>query len=191
MRKKLNTRFAIAAISLALFSYGCSTAPHTAQTAKPEVKVEQIQQQNVYKGSVVGKSNKAKAISIQVGKGDSAKTMLVKFDENTEGTQFAQKGEAAIIHWEQRGEDKYATVIKPKLAKLPEGVTEIKVDEMYTLIETHTDLTLVDARPLARYEQAHLPGAISIPVPKLKKQQAEVLPDDKDKLLIFYCGGPT
>ncbi|RZW12946.1 MAG: rhodanese-like domain-containing protein, partial [Desulfobulbaceae bacterium] len=93
--------------------------------------------------------------------------------------------------WEQRGEDKFATVIKPKLAKLPEGVTEINVDELYQLLEDQVPMTLVDARPELRYNQGHLPTAVSIPVPKLKEKKAEVLPQDKDKLLVFYCGGYT
>jgi 3-mercaptopyruvate sulfurtransferase SseA len=117
--------------------------------------------------------------------------MMVKFDDKTQGVDFAEKGEAAIITWEQRGEDKFATMVTPKLAKLPDGVTEIKVEEIHQLISNGTPMTLVDARPESRYDQAHLPGAISIPVPKLKKMQAAVLSDDKDKLLLFYCGGPT
>jgi rhodanese-related sulfurtransferase len=52
-------------------------------------------------------------------------------------------------------------------------------------------MTLVDARPESLYAQGHLPGAISISVPMLKKKQTEVLPQDKDKLLVFYCGGYT
>lgn len=191
MKKRMNTGLAIAAVLVSLISYGCTTPVNqTAQTAKPQATAEQ-QKENVYKGPIVGKSNKAKTISIQLGKGDAAKTMMVKFDDKTKGVEFAKKGEAAIITWEQRGSDKFATVIKPKLAKLPAGVTEIKVEEMYTLISANTPMTLVDARPKMRYDQAHLPGSISIPVPKLKKMKAEVLPDDKDKLLIFYCGGPT
>jgi hypothetical protein len=180
-----------AAIMLTFMTYGCAATDKTAQTAGPQVKTEQKQAAKVYKGAVVGKSNKAKTISIKVGKGDAAKTMMVKFDDNTKGLEFARKGEAAIITWEHRGSDQYATEIKPKLAKLPEGVPEIKVDEMHALINSATPMTLVDARPTSRYNQAHLPGAISIPVPKLKKMKTEVLPDDKDKLLVFYCGGPT
>jgi rhodanese-related sulfurtransferase len=42
-----------------------------------------------------------------------------------------------------------------------------------------------------RYNQGHLPGSINIPVPMLKEQKAKVLPKDKNKLLIFYCGGYT
>ena len=190
-RKKL-IRFIPMALMVAFLSYGCAQqTPQQPVAAKPPVAQEQKKAQTVYKGKVVGKSNKAKTISITVGKGDAAKTVMVKFDDQTKGVEFAKKGEAAIINWEQRGDDQFATVIKPKLAKLPEGVTEIKTDEMYELLNSGTPLTLVDARPESRYSQAHIPGAISIPVAKLKKMKAEVLPDDKDKLLVFYCGGPT
>lgn len=52
---------------------------------------------NVYVGKIVGKSNKAKTISITVGKGDKAKTMMVRFDDQSKGLEFAKKGEAAKI----------------------------------------------------------------------------------------------
>ncbi|MDX2480933.1 MAG: rhodanese-like domain-containing protein [Desulfuromusa sp.] len=172
-----------------LFSFGCANSTKTtAIEAKPTVVNEAS---NVYKGKVAGRSNKARTISITVGAGDAAKTMMVTFDETTEGLEFAKKGEAAIINWQLRGEDKFATVVKPKLAKLPPGVAEIKVDELYKLVLDHAPMTLVDARPESRYAQGHLPGAISISVPMLKKKNAEVLPQDKDKLLVFYCGGYT
>lgn len=186
-----NIRFVAAALMLAFMSYGCSTTPtQTAGTAKPAAQIEQ-QKEKVYTGSIVGKSDKAKTISISVGKEGQTETMMVKFDDKTTGVKFAEKGEAAVIAWEQRGDDKFATQIKPKLAKLPEGVTEIKVDEMQALASAITPMTLVDARPESRFDQAHLPDAISIPVPKLKSMGEEVLPADKNQLLVFYCGGPT
>ncbi|MBT8328504.1 MAG: rhodanese-like domain-containing protein [Desulfofustis sp.] len=180
------------ALMLALIMSGCAQqqgATTASQEAKPAVAEKK--DPFVLKGPVVGRSNKAKTISITVGSGAAAKTMMVRFDDQTEGIEYAKKGEAAIIRWEQRGEDKFATVIKPKLAKLPEGVTEINVDELYQLLEDQVPMTLVDARPELRYNQGHLPTAVSIPVPKLKEKKAEVLPQDKDKLLVFYCGGYT
>jgi hypothetical protein len=42
-----------------------------------------------------------------------------------------------------------------------------------------------------RYNQGHLPDAISVSVPKMKKMGVKALPADKNELLVFYCGGPT
>lgn len=178
------------ALMLALLAAGC--AQQTGSTAKaPPQQAAQQADPNVYTGPISGKSNKAKTISITVGKGDAAKDVMVRFDDNTEGIEYAKKGEAAIINWEQRGDEKFATSIKPKLAKLPEGVIEVKAEELYKMISDHVPMFLVDSRPELRYDQGHLPSAVSIPVPLLKEKKAKVLPKDKDQLIIFYCGGYT
>jgi hypothetical protein len=189
MKKKALIRFIIGSVFLAFVSFGCSQQMNT--TTADVKPVQAKEEKNTYKGPVVGRSNKAKTISITVGKGDKAKTMMVKFDDDTEGLDYAKKGEAAIIKWEQRGDDQYAVVVKPKLAKLPEGVSEIKVEELHKLLQDYVPLTLIDSRPELRYNQGHLPGSLSVPVPKLKEMKAKVLPEDKNKLLVFYCGGYT
>jgi len=192
MNSKMLMRFIPVAFMLAFLASGCAKqTDSTAQAPVPETAAAKKEDPNVYKGPIVGRSNKAKTISITVGQGDAAKTMMVKFDDSTEGLDFAKKGEAAIIKWEQRGEDKFATVVEPKLAKLPKGVTEIKTDELYKMLQDHVPMVLADARPVIRYNQGHLPGAVSIPVPLLKEQKEAVLPKDKNKLLVFYCGGYT
>lgn len=169
MKKHLK-RFIPLLMALALLSYGCAPTQQAAdasKSGKPAAAEQQKKDENVYKGKIVGKSNKAK-------------TIMLKFDDNTKGLEHANEGE-----------DVYATVIKPKLAQLPEGVTEVKFEEMVSLVESKADMVLIDSRPGKRYAQAHLPGATSVPVDKLKEKQAEALPKEKDKLLIFYCGGPT
>lgn len=176
---------------LALAGCAAEKPQQTATAVKPAAAKAAPQAENVLKGKIAGKSNKAKTISIVVGKGEKAKTVMLKFDDATKGLDFAKKGEAAIIKYEMKGQDKVATVIKPKLAKLPPGVTEIKTEELAELVENGADMSLVDARPASRYTQAHLPGAISIPVAKLKKEKETVLPANKEQLLVFYCGGPT
>jgi predicted sulfurtransferase len=178
------------AVILACFLMtGCAQPTDTAKDAKPAAAVKK--EKNVYKGKVVGKSNKAKTISIKVGKGAAAKTMMVKFNDATQGVEHAAKGHAAIIKYKVVGTDKIATVIKPKLAKMPEGVTEIKTAEMEALLTHKTEMMIFDARPASRYAQGHLPGAVSLPVPQLAKEGELALPKDKDLLLVFYCGGPT
>ena len=172
---------------------GCNQdTSSTTKAAKPAVEAKAEKSQGpVYKGKVVGKSNKAKSISIVVGKGDKAKTIMVKFDADTKGVEHATKGHAAIIKYEMRDGQPWATVIKPKLAKLPKGVTEIKTEELKGLIDSNADLVLVDARPAKRYAESHLPGAINIGTKAYKKKAATALPEDKNKLIITYCGGPT
>jgi hypothetical protein len=172
---------------------GCNQdTSSTTKAAKPAVEAKAQQPKApVYKGKVVGKSNKAKSISIVVGKGKKAKTIMVKFDGDTKGVEHASKGHASIIFYEMRDGQPWATIIKPKLAKLPKGVTEIKIDELKGLIDSKTDFTLVDARPGKRYASGHMPAAVNIGTKAYKKVATSVLPKDKNKLLIMYCGGPT
>ena len=179
-------------IMLAMMNWGCAKDTVTT-SSRDGLKTPAVQKQatNVYKGKIVGRSNKARTISIVVGKGDAAQTMMVGFDNRTRGLEHAVKGHAAIITWELRGSDKVATEIKPKLAKLPQGVVEIKPADLKKLVDTGADFVLIDSRPGKRYAQAHLPGAISIPVDQMKTAIKQTLPPVKDKQLIFYCGGYT
>jgi rhodanese-related sulfurtransferase len=55
-------------------------------------------------------------------------------------------------------------------------------------------VVVVDSRPVARYNESHIPGAVSIPFAKLVQlgdEGAKLLEPYKDKQLVFYCGGPT
>ncbi len=183
-------KFLPLAIVLSMLTWGC-VQTQTAQDTATKTAVAVKKEATTYKGKIAGKSNKAKTISIVVGKGDKAKTMMVKFDDKTTGLEFAEKGEAAIINWEMRGTDKFATSVKPKLAKLPEGVSEIKTDELKDLVASGSDIMIIDSRPASRYAQSHLPGAVSLPVGDMKAKAADILPTAKEKLLVFYCGGPT
>ena len=183
---------------LATFAFtGCAQdGAKTGAAADPVVDakapvVEAKKAENVYQGKVVGKSEKAKTISIAVGPEGKAETFMVKFNDKTKGLQFANKDEASIITYEVVGEDKIAIDIKQKLAKLPAGVTVIKTEELKGLIDKRVYMVLADARPESRYNQAHLPGAVSITVEKLKEQEANILPPDKNALIIYYCGGLT
>jgi rhodanese-related sulfurtransferase len=52
-----------------------------------------------------------------------------------------------------------------------------------------TDMVLVDSRPKRKkYDKGHIPGAVSIPDMQFDKFKDQ-LPEDKSKLVVFYCGG--
>ncbi len=190
MMKKTLVKLVPLCIMLTMLTWGCAKNQTAGMDAAMQPAVQK-QAANVYKGKIVGKSKKAKTISIEVGKGDKARTMMVKFNSSTKGLEHAARGKAAIITWEMQGSDKVATIIKPKLAKLPQGVAEIKAEDVKKLLDQEADFVLVDCRPAKPYNQAHLPGAVSIPVDRMSAKDPELLPADRDKLLVFYCGGPT
>lgn len=181
-----------ALVAMALFAGGPVVGGAFASENSTPVEVKK--DQNVFKGKIQGVSKKAKSIAIEVGKGKSAKTMMVKFTDNTVGMEFAEEGEAAIIAFEVIGKDKVATVIKPKLAELPPGVTEMQPEELMELVAMGPEkgkYFLVDSRPAPRFADGHIPTSVSIPVEKMKSEGAQLLPADKDFQLIFHCGGPT
>jgi len=144
----------------------------------------------VFKGRVVGKSNKAKTISIEIGKGEKARAVMLKFDDKTKGVEHAAKGKKVIIAYENRGKEVYALSVKLKLVKMPKGTSEIKLPELKALFDKNVDFEMIDSRPPARYSQAHLPDSISVPVCEMQ-ELIGLLPKNKNKLLVFYCGGPT
>ncbi|MGD9950357.1 MAG: rhodanese-like domain-containing protein [Desulfobulbus sp.] len=189
MRKKMFPL--LLCMSLGLLAGGCAGDKPEQILAKPILQTEI--QGGAYAGVVAGVSERAKTISISIGKNEDAdtKVMMLKFDYNTKGINQASKGKPVKVKYEKRGSDYYATEVELKVAQLPPGITEIKTDELKKLIDSKSSLYLVDSRPLGRFNQAHLPGAHSIPLPVLKKEKAAVLPKDKMQLLIFYCGGIT
>lgn len=48
------------------------------------------------------------------------------------------------------------------------------------------DVTIVDVRPVEEYNAGHIPGALSVPVPELKRRLREI---PKAKEVIAYCRG--
>jgi hypothetical protein len=194
--KKMLIKFIPALIMASLLTTGCATTGTTPPKLIPQHGTSSgnrsipFAEAPVYMGNVKDVSKKAKVISIEVGKGAEAKTILVKFDDKTQGVEHAVPGHASIINYEMRGGEPWATVVKPKLAKLPDGVTEIKTADLKAKLDKGEKFTLVDSRPAKRYEESILPSAINIPVDDFKNQ-ANKLPQNKDELLVFFCGGPT
>ncbi|HZV55882.1 MAG TPA: rhodanese-like domain-containing protein [Rhodocyclaceae bacterium] len=50
------------------------------------------------------------------------------------------------------------------------------------------DVMIIDARPVRQFEQGHLPGVVNIPDSRFD-QMTSLLPDDKGRLIVVYCGG--
>jgi len=75
------------------------------------------------------------------------------------------------------------------------GPAGIKVISLEQLAENLNDservaaVTLVDTRTVELYDSGHIPGAVSLPLSRLEKRTAGLLPDKKDTKLVFYDEG--
>jgi len=68
----------------------------------------------------------------------------------------------------------------------PTRAERVEADEMATLLEG-SEVVIVDVRPPEEYEQAHLPGAVSVPIEVLH-EHVDDLP--RDRPIVAYCRGP-
>lgn len=173
-----------------LLSYGCARQPEsTMETTSPTTGKNQTGL--VYQGKIVAQSKRARTLSLKTGRGEGAKTILIKYDAGTKGIEYAAKGHTAVIVCKIQNGELRATVIKPKTAKLPPGITGIQTDELKALLDDNEDMILVDTCPRQQYSAAHISGAVHLPASDYTERAASVLPEDKEQLLIFYCAGST
>ncbi len=82
--------------------------------------------------------------------------------------------------------------ISPAQAKEPWMFDDI-VDVNFVIskisVPMDEDVMIIDARPYKpKYVKGFIPGAVSIPFSEFDKK-ADLLPENKNALLIFYCGG--
>jgi rhodanese-related sulfurtransferase len=61
--------------------------------------------------------------------------------------------------------------------------TRIALDQVQRLIDSGTQL--VEVLPAAEYDDAHLPGAINLPLKQLTAHTAGVL--DRERPVVVYC----
>ena len=147
--------------------------------------------EKVLRGTVSGISWNAKTIQINTGA-----PWLVKFGEDTKLTgaekwsKIPREKEIAITTTEKNGE-LYAASVSVKLPVRVSAEKLVTVDEMARLAAIGPEkgnFILIDSRPEAKYNEGHIPGAISIFEAALEKNLGKL---SKEKLLVFYCAGPT
>jgi rhodanese-related sulfurtransferase len=77
----------------------------------------------------------------------------------------------------------------PGWLAVPGNYASVSVEWVKTQVDDQADMVVIDSRPKRKkYDKGHLPGAISIPTTQFDSM-TDQLPQDKDKLLLFYCGG--
>jgi len=130
---------------------------------------------------------------------------IVKYDDKTsvidgDQTSGAEKlkelpsGKEILVSYSGGEAKPLATEIKVKQPYKVPDEQKITNDEVVNLVAMGPEkggYTLVDARPTGAYLGGHIPTAISLPFDSFEDNCTTVLPPDKDRLLVFYCGGPT
>jgi rhodanese-related sulfurtransferase len=150
-----------------------------------------IAQADIVKGRIAVVSKQAGTLQIEVkGKDKSITKVVVRTDANTAfdgaaGLKELGPPDLVEVH---REPGKPASLIKKIVFGLPPGV-EISVQELVGIMTAGQPYHLFDARPGKRFGAGHVPGARSA-FPK-DDDFLSRLPDDKNALLVFYCGGPT
>ena len=62
----------------------------------------------------------------------------------------------------------------------------VSIDEAKELLEKEDDLFILDVRTKEEFEEAHIEGAVQIPVDELKARLAEI-ENYKDAPMLIYC----
>lgn len=190
---------------LAVLLAATFTAASTAQAGKPTIaggcKKCHTGQPEAVRGNLGTVSKDFNTLQVKVGE----MIWVVKYDDKTKvikGDKTAGADEIAMLPANKEilvsftgGEAKpLATEIAVKQPyKVPEHqkITNAEVAELVAMGTEKGAYTLVDARPGGAYIAGHIPTAISLPYGKFADECTTVLPQDKDRLLVFYCGGPT
>ena len=69
-------------------------------------------------------------------------------------------------------------------------VATISREELKSKLDRRDDFVLVETLDTARFEQAHLPGAINLPPDRVRELAPKLLPD-KSAEIVVYCASPT
>jgi hypothetical protein len=83
------------------------------------------------------------------------------------------------------------TVKQPYKVPEEQKITNAEVVNLVAMGPEKGKYTLIDARPAGAFLSGHIPTAISLPFDSFDEDCSTILPQDKDRLLVFYCGGPT
>ena len=153
-------------------------------------------EKDVVRGTLVSVSEKFKTINVQVGQ------KLVWIINYGEDLKIAGADKLLSISRDKEigikftGDEKkpYAVslAVKPPAKVAPEKL--VPVEELVKLVAMGAEkggYVIVDSRPKPRFNEGHIPHAVSLDNAKFDDQKEKVLPKDKDILLIFYCGGVT
>ena len=150
---------------------------------------------DMVRGTMVAVSDKFKTIQVAAGNvvwvikyGDDLKlqgvTKLADIPKEKEiGVKFTR---------DEKSPYAISLSVKPAAKVAPEKL--VTLEEMTKLVALGPEkgnFMVFDSRPAPKCIEGQIPYTISLPFDKFDALKDKLLPKEKDKLLIFYCGGVT
>jgi len=150
---------------------------------------------DIVRGTMVGVSEKFKTIQVAAGSvvwvmkyGDDIKLAGV-----TKLTDIPKEKEIGVrFIGNEKSPYAVSLSVKPAAKVPPEKL--VSLEEMTRLVAAGPEkgnFLLFDSRPSPKCIEGQIPYAISLPNDKFDTLKDKLLPKEKDKLIIFYCGGVT
>jgi rhodanese-related sulfurtransferase len=190
----------IVSATFALAVAGPTLAQGTAKASMPKVCTNCHQPEpGALRGSFENVAFKSQSIQL----GIDADKQIIRFDPKTlqvldageakapEHMREVRAGKEARVKYVEKNGQRWATEIYFK------GPVKVAKEDLvdYGFVRKLVDggdgnFALVDSRPLPRFQQGTIPGAINVPYPAWDKVAGR-LPKDKSTLIVFFCQGLT
>jgi hypothetical protein len=195
VNRMLSLLTAITVLAMVLIASAGSSFAEKPTVLKPCVQCHQPEQ-DLVRGTLVSVTEKFKTINVQVGQ---KLVWIITYGDDLKITgadklSAIPKDKEIGVRFTGDEKNPYAVslTVKPPAKVAPEKL--VSLDEVVKLVAEGPEkgnYLLVDSRPKPRYLEGHIPGALSLPTDKFDELKHTVLPSEKDKLVIFYCGGVT
>jgi rhodanese-related sulfurtransferase len=172
-------------LPLVLLSYGCVRDQSSNLPDEPAGS----SLKKVYRGKVRSTSQRTKTITLEIIRNGGPETVELKFNDQTRGIDHAVQQKKIIATGKVTAGVFLTVSIRPDLSGFVAGVSVIKVKKVKKLI-AGDDVVVIDSRSGAAYAAGHIPTALSLPSCTMQDHLSR-LPEKKNTLLVFYCGGTT
>lgn len=158
-------------------------------------------QPDAIRGKLGAVSTEFNTMQVSVGKlvwivNYDTKTTVVKGDKTAGSDSIVKlpKNKEILVSFSGDEAKPLATEVTVKQPyKVPEEqkISNAEVVKLVAQGPEKGQYSLIDARPKGAFIAGHIPSAVSLPFDTFEETCSTVLPADRDKLLVFYCGGPT
>jgi len=195
MKLKRISIFALLSMTFILLAGTCQLSYAGRPTIAAPCKQCHQPADDMVRGTMVGVSEKFKTIQVAAG----SFVWVMKYGDDIKLTGAAKltdipREKEIGVRFTGNENSPYAVSlsVKPAAKVPPEKL--VSLEEMSRLVAmgpNKGNFLLFDSRPAPKCIEGQIPYTISLPNDKFDLLQEKLLPKEKDRLIIFYCGGVT